>query len=233
MVTLDEAVIARLKKGAKQFEVYVDPDGAFSLKRGDDIDIENVLAVEEVFENAGRGDRPAEKDIENTFHTTDVFKIASEIILHGEIHLTTEQRKKILEEKKRKIISVITANAINPQTMTPHPPNRIERAMEEAGVHIDPMKSVDDQVNTVMKAIRPIIPIRFEEISIAVKVSMDYASKAYGSISKFGTLTKEEWQKDGSWIGVVTIPAGLQDDFFGLVNHLTKGSAETRVIKDN
>jgi ribosome maturation protein SDO1 len=231
MVTLDNAVIARLKKGGKQYEVYVDPDGAFSFKRGDEIDIEQILAVEDVFENASRGDRPAEQDIENTFETQDVFEIAKHIILHGEIHLTTEQRKAILEEKKRKIITFISANAINPQTRTPHPPNRIEHAMEEAGVHIDPMKSVDEQVTTVMKAIRPIIPIRFEEVNVAVRIDMDYAPKAYGTISKFGTLTKEEWQKDGSWIGVVTIPAGMQDDFFGMVNHLTKGTAEIRVLK--
>ncbi len=231
MVTLDNAVIARLKKGGKQYEVYVDPDGAFSFKRGDEIDIEQILAVEDVFENASRGDRPAEQDIENTFETQDVFEIAKHIILHGEIHLTTEQRKAILEEKKRKIITFIAANAINPQTRTPHPPNRIEHAMEEAGVHIDPMKSVDEQVTTVMKAIRPIIPIRFEEVNVAVRIDMNYAPKAYGTISKFGTLSKEEWQKDGSWIGVVTIPAGMQDDFFGVVNHLTKGTAEIRVLK--
>ncbi len=231
MVTLDDAVIARLKKGGKQFEVYVDSDAAFSMKRGEEIDMEKVLAVEEVFENASNGDRPAEKDIDNTFKTQDVFEIARQIILHGEIHLTTEQRKKILEDKKRQIISMIAANAINPQTKTPHPPARIEHAMDEAGVHIDAMKSVDDQVNIVMKAIRPVIPIRFEEISIAIKVGKEYAPKAYGSISKFGTLTKEEWQKDGSWIGVVTIPAGLQDDLFGLVNHLTKGNAEIKILK--
>lgn len=175
--------------------------------------------------------RPAEKDIDNTFKTQDVIEIARQIILHGDIHLTTEQRKKILEDKKRQIISMIAANAINPQTKTPHPPARIEHAMEEAGVHIDAMKSVDDQINIVMKAIRPIIPIRFEEISIAIKIGSDYAPKAYGPLSKFGTLTKEEWQKDGSWIGVVTIPAGLQDDLFGLVNHLTKGNAEIKILK--
>jgi ribosome maturation protein SDO1 len=231
MVTLDDAVIARLKKGGKQFEVYVDSDAAFSMKRGEEIDMEKVLAVEDVFENASNGDRPAEKDIDNTFKTQDVFEIARQIILHGEIHLTTEQRKKILEDKKRQIISIIAANAINPQTKTPHPPARIEHAMDEAGVHIDAMKSVDDQVNIVMKAIRPIIPIRFEEVSIAIKLGMEYAPKAYGPISKFGTLTKEEWQKDGSWIGVVTIPAGLQDDLFGLVNHLTKGNAEIKILK--
>jgi len=231
MVALDESIIARLKTHGKTFEIFVDPDGALAFKKGDQVKLENVLAVEDVFSDAKNGDRPAEQDVLNAFGTKDAIKIAEKIILEGELQLTTEQRKKMQEEKKRQVITVIAQNAINPQTKAPHPPARIEAAMEEAGVHIDPMKNVDEQVNIVMKAIRPIIPIRFEEVKIAIKISPEYAAKAYGSIAKFGNLTKQEWQNDGSWIGVITIPAGMQDDLFKLLNHLTKGSAETKLLK--
>lgn len=231
MVTLDDSVIARLKKHGKTFEVFVDPDGALALKRGDDVKIEDILAVEDVFSDAKNGDRPAEQDLINSFETTDAIKIAEKVVTDGEIHLTTEQRKRIQDEKKRRIIGIIAQNAINPQTKGPHPPARIEAAMEEAKVNIDPAKSVDEMVNITMKAIRPIIPIRFEEIEIAMKVSADYAAKAYGDISAFGKLTKEEWLGDGSWVGVILIPAGRQDDLYGLLNKLTKGSAETKFLK--
>ncbi len=231
MVALDESIIARLKTHGKTFEVFVDPDGALAFKKGDPVKLENVLAVEDVFSDARNGDRPAEQDVLNAFGTKDAIKIAEKIIREGELQLTTEQRKKMQEEKKKQVITVIAQNAINPQTKAPHPPARIEAAMDEAGVHIDPMKNVDEQVNIVMKAIRPIIPIRFEEVKIAIKISPEYAAKAYGSVAKFGNLTKQEWQNDGSWIGVITIPAGMQDDLFKLLNHLTKGSAETKLLK--
>ena len=103
--------------------------------------------------------------------------------------------------------------------------------MEEAGVHIDPLKQVDKQVNIVLKALRPIIPIRFEETKIAVRIPSDYASKVYGAVSGFGKINKQEWQNDGSWIGIVTMPAGLQNDFYETMNHLTKGEVETKIIK--
>jgi ribosome maturation protein SDO1 len=230
MVSLDESVIARLKKGKHQFEVYVDPDGAFAFRRGEKINIEDIIAVESVFSDAGQGDHVSESELESAFGTTDIMEAAKNIILHGELQLTKEQRKHILEEKTRQIITVIAQNAINPQTMTPHPPARIERAMEEAKVHIDLYKSVEEQVNIVMKAIRPIIPIRFEEINIAVKVPGEYAAKSYGEISKFATLVRNEWQGDGSWVAVVKMPAGMQNDFYSLVNHLTKGDAETKIL---
>ena len=230
MVSLDESLVARLKKGSKHYEVLVDPDGALEFKRGGNVKIEDILAVESVFEDSSTGDHIAESDLASAFDTTDVFTIAAHIIKHGELQLTKEQRKHILEEKTRQVISIIAQNAINPQTRTPHPPARIEKAMEEAKIHIDPLKSVDEQVNIVMKAIRPIIPIRFEEVEVEVKVPAEYAGKSYGDIAKFGTMLKDRWENDGSWVAVVKMPAGLQNDFYGLVNHLTKGDAETKLL---
>jgi ribosome maturation protein SDO1 len=129
------------------------------------------------------------------------------------------------------VIEVIARNAINPQTKTPHPPARIEQAMTEARVNIDPSKSTDELVKIAMKAIRPLIPIRFEEVEVAVKVPAEYAPKAYGEIAAFGKLSRESWQNNGSWIGVVQIPAGMQTDFYDLINRLTKGEAETKLLK--
>ncbi|CAJ37253.1 ribosome assembly factor SBDS [Methanocella arvoryzae] len=231
MVTLDNAVVARLKTHGEHFEILVDPDGAQELKRGAPIKIEDILAVEDVFSNASRGDRVPEEDLVKAFGTTAVFEIARKIITEGEINLTAEQRHRMIEEKRRQVVSFISRNAINPQTMTPHPPQRIERAMEEAGVHIDLTKSVEENVNIVMKAIRPIIPIRFEEVKIAVKIPGTYAPRAFGEITSFGKLIKDEWQNNGTWIGVIQIPAGMQPEFYDLVNKLSKGEAETKLLR--
>ncbi len=231
MVTLEEAVTARLKTHGVVFEVLVDPEGALSYRQGDEVDVEKILAAEDIFENASRGDRSSEEDLTKAFETTDVVTIAAKIIKKGEIQLTAEQRKRIIENKRRQVVTFIARNAINPQTGTPHPPIRIERAMEEARVNIDPTKSVEEMVNVTMKAIRPIIPIRFEEVDVAVKIPPAYAPKAYGEIATFAKLQKEQWQNDGSWVGVVRLPAGLQDEFYSLVNRLSKGDAETKLLK--
>lgn len=231
MVRLEEAVPARLKTHGTTFEVLVEPDGALAIKRGEKVNLEEILAVEDIFENASRGDRSAEEDLIKAFGTTDTLTIAETIIKKGEISLTAEQRKRFVENKRRQVIEVIARNAINPQTRTPHPPARIEQAMTEARVNIDPSKSTDELVKITMKAIRPIIPIRFEEVEVAVKVPADYAPKAYGEISAFGKVIREAWQNNGSWIGVVQIPAGMQTDFYDLVNKLTKGEAETKLLK--
>ncbi|WP_458188352.1 ribosome assembly factor SBDS [Haladaptatus sp. NG-WS-4] len=234
MISLEEAVTARLESHGARFEVLVDPDAALAIKRGEfEGDIEDVIAAEDVFENASRGDRPAEEDLETVFETTDPLEIIPEVIKRGEIQITAEQRKEMQDQKHKQLVNRITRNAVNPQMdNAPHPPERIENALEEAGFSVDPMEPVGQQVDDALDALRPVIPIRFDEVTIAVQVPANYAGSAQARIRQFGDLEREEWQNDGSWVGVMTFPAGMQNEFYDLVNEITSGEAETRIIKD-
>ena len=234
MISLEEAVTARLESHGERFEVLVDPDAALAIKRGEfDGELEDVIAAEDVFEDASRGDRPPENALEEVFGTTDPLEIIPEVIKQGEIQITAEQRKEMQEKKRKNLINRIARNAVNPQMDdAPHPPERIERALEEAGFRIDPMEPVSEQVDEALEDLRPVIPIRFDEVTIAVQLPADYAGSGQAEVRQYGELEREEWQSDGSWVGVITFPAGLQNDFYDMVNELTSGEAETRVIKD-
>ncbi len=230
MIPLDQAVVARLESYGERFEVLVDPDLAMRIRQGEDIDLEEVVAADSVFSNAAHAERASDEALLKVFKTTEFEPAALRIIKKGEIHLTSEQRRHLIAEKRNRVVTFISRNAVNPQSGFPHPPQRIELAMEEARVSIDPFKSVEEQVKEVVKALRPILPIRFEEVRIAVKIPADYTARAY-EIKAAGTLEQDEWQKDGSWIGVVRIPAGIQEEFYDLVNKLSRGNAETRIIE--
>ncbi len=231
MVTLEDAVIARLESHGERFEILVDPDLASDFRQGKDINIDEMLAHDVIFKDAKKGDKASEESMKKVFHTTDPLDVAAIIIKKGQIQLTAQQRKEMQEEKRKRVIAKITKEAINPQTKLPHPPKRIEKAMEEAKVHIDPFKSVDEQVNLVLKAIRVKIPIKFEKVSIAIKIPGEFTAKAYGVISEFGEIKKEEWQQDGSWIALVELPGGLQEEFHRKLSKLTGGQVETRLVE--
>ena len=234
MISLEDAVTARLESHGARFEVLIDPDAALDIKRDEfEGDLEEVIAAEDVFENASRGDRPAESDLEDVFETTEPLDIIPEVIKRGEIQITAEQRREMQEQKRKQLINQIARNAVNPQMDdAPHPPERIERALEEAGFQVDPMEPVSEQVDEALDELRPVIPIRFDEVTIAVQLPADYAGSGQAEVREYGDLEREEWQSDGSWVGVVTFPAGLQNEFYDMVNELTSGEAETRIIKD-
>jgi ribosome maturation protein SDO1 len=229
MVTLDEAVIARMVKSGSHFEVLVEPESALAFRDGSADFIE--LATEEIFRDAKKGDRASDENLKKVFKTEDLMKIARIIVKHGDIQLTTEQRRKMALEKRRQVIDTIACNAINPQTKTPHPATRIELALDEARIHIDPFKSVEEQVMIAMKALKPLIPIRFEKTQIAVKVPGEIASQVYGDLRKAGPLIKESWLKDGSWAGLFEIPAGTRTDFLTLINKKTHGDVITKIVE--
>ncbi len=230
MIPLDHSVVARLDSFGERFEILVDPDKAALVRQGQPVEIEDVVAALNVFGNASKATRASDEALMKVFHTTDFNAVARRIIEKGEIHLTADQRKRMVDDKRRQVITFIARNAVNPQTGHPHPPARIEMAMEGARVNIDPFKHLDEQVKETVKALRPLLPIRFEELRLAIKIPPDFASKAYGDIAAGSTMEKDEWLKDGSWVCVVRIPAGIQGGFYDLINKLTKGEGQVKLL---
>jgi len=231
LVSLDDAVIARLKKGDHHFEILVDPYGAADIIEGKENDVLKIMAIDAIFSDAKKGVHVSEEDLQEQFDTTEVSTVAEYIIKNGDIQLTTEQRHKMQKNKQKRVVEYIVKNAMDPQTKTPHPPARVQRAIEEAGVHIDPFKPVSDQVKSTVNAIRPFIPLSLERVKITVKIPAKFVGKAYGVARTFGVLEQEDWQSDGSWVGVVRLAAGMQNEFYDKLNEATKGNVSTKVLK--
>lgn len=216
--------------GGEHFEIIVDPDLALAFRLGKKTDFNNVLVAEEVFKDARKGERQSSDKLKKHFGTDDVFVIAQRIVKEGEVPITTEQRRAMVEEKRKRIVAMISREAIDPRTGAPHPPQRIEKAMEEARVHIDPLKPAESQIADVISALKAILPMKFERIRLAVKIPPELAQRAYPTAKSFG-MQQEEWLPDGSFAFVVEIPAGMRPEFFDRINGLTAGKAVIKELK--
>jgi len=226
-----DAVVIGIQKGHLRFEIFVDPNLAFDYRRGEDVPIEEILKSYEVYEDAKRGQRATEMLVKDAFGSSDIFDIAPEIIKHGEFKLTHEQRVNLTEEKTEAIIKDISKRAMNPQTGHPHPPDRIRQAMEEAKVTVDPFISVEEQVPKIVKSLLVIIPISFESVKIKVTVPAAYAGKGYNMVAQIGVIKTDSWEQDGSWTGLVEIPASKRQELYDDLNKLTKGQINLEVIR--
>ncbi|MAK40577.1 MAG: ribosome assembly factor SBDS [Euryarchaeota archaeon] len=216
MVSLDDAVIARLEKGGSRYEILVDPELVEKWKQNSDsIKISDLLAIEEIWIDAKNGDRPTSDSLENIFGTTNLDECVIKILKEGSIQLTTLQRKKIVAEKRKQIINQISSTATDPKTRLPHPITRIENALDEIRFSIDPFKSVESQVDKAVNLLRPIIPLQF----ITVKLAFKIPGKDYGGVSQLlrESIQKEEWLSDGTWACIVSVPGGMKNDLIGSV----------------
>ena len=231
MVTVDSAIIARLKIQGQDFEILVDCNNALALREGKSIDMRDILAAMKIFSDAKKGLEASENAMKQIFGTSDVDEVAKTIIQKGEIQLTQEYRENIREEKRKQIITIIHINGVDPKTHLPHPPLRIENAFIEAKVHIDEFRPVQEQVQDALKKLRPILPIKFEVKEIAIKIPPDFAPKCYSTVKSFGTMLREEWQSNGYWVAVVELPGGMENDFYDKLNKICHGNVESKVLK--
>jgi ribosome maturation protein SDO1 len=223
--------IARITHDSEHFEILTKPERALSYRLGKTSSVSEVLISDTIFTDAGKGLRASEEKLQEVFGTTDSLKIAGVILKKGTLQLTTEQRKQLVEEKRRQIVSFISRECIDPKTNLPHPPLRIEQAMKQIRFSIDPSKGVEEQAKEIIKLLRPVIPLKMEKISVAVRIPPEHASKVYGIVKGFGTIKRDQWQADGSWSAIVEMSAGLYGPFLDKLGKMTRGNLEAKMVK--
>jgi ribosome maturation protein SDO1 len=225
----DKYTVARITKDNEHFEVLVKPEKALDFRMGRTSSVTEVLASDTIFSDANKGTKPSEENMRKAFGTTDSVKIAEAILSKGTLQLTTEQRRKMIEEKRKQIVDFIARQSVDPKTTLPHPPTRIENAMEQVRFSIDPFKPVEEQAKEIIKLLRPILPLKMEQMTLGVTIPAQYSVRAYGTIKGFGTIKREEWRADGSWYGVLEMPAGVYAPFLDKLGEITKGTGEAKI----
>ncbi len=226
----EKFTVARLTRENEHFEILVKPNKALDYRNGKIPGISEVLAADIIFSDANKGTKVSEEAMKKAFKTLDPLKIADEIIKKGTLQLTTDQRRKMVEDKRKQVIDFISRQAVDPKTNLPHPPMRIENAMEQIRYPIDPYKSVEEQAKAIINLLRPILPLKVEQGKVAVIIAAQYSSRAYGTIKTLGSIKREEWRGDGSWYGELELPAGAYASLLNKLGDATKGTGEAKII---
>jgi ribosome maturation protein SDO1 len=217
--------------GGDHFEILVNPDAALSFKQGRNVEPSQVIAADEVYSDSHKGLRASGEKLKLHFETDDHAKAALEVLKRGQLNLTQEQRKRLTDERRKAVIAIISKNYVDPRTLLPHPPLRIEQAMQEARVTVDPFQDAQEQAKAVIDSLRVILPLKSEKVKLQVRVSAQYAGQTIGILKNFGEIKKEDWGADGGLAAIVEIPAGGQPGLLDRLGSTTKGAAQVTVVK--
>lgn len=221
----------RLTLEGEHFELLVKPDPALGYKLGRQIEVSQVVAADEVYSDSSKGLRISSEKLTKYFHTTDFTQIAEAILKRGELQLTTEQRRKLIEDKRKQIVTLIARNFVDPRTGLPHPPLRIEQAMQEVRISIDPFRDAEEQSKLVVDQLRSILPLKSERVKLLVKVPPQFAPQSIGVLKGYGELQKEEWGSDGTLTAVLVIPAGVHSTLLERLGSVSKGAAQASILR--
>ncbi len=229
MTKKHDYVVAWIDVRGKRFEILARPEYVFRYREGEDIDIDDVLWIDIVYRDSRKGLKASPEDLKKAFGTTDVKSIARKIIRDGEIQLTEEQRRKLLEAKRKQVINYIARNAIDPSTGKPIPATRIEAAMEQLKVGVDLYKDPESQAVEIVRKLSRIMRIRLAKALIEVRIPPQYSGRVYGELQRIGELKGTEWLADGTLKAELEIPAGAQIEVVSRIQNLTRGQAQVNV----
>jgi len=228
---MDKPTVVRFAVEGEKFELLVKPDPALEFKLGKKKDISTILVSEEIYSDSNKGTRASTEKLMKAFKTTDPTAIATIILQKGDLNLTTDQRRKMVSEKRKQIVEFIAKSYVDPRSHLPHPPLRIEQAMDDARVSVDPFKNVDEQTKEIVEQLRSIIPLKSENMLLEILVPAQFAAQSYSVLKSVGSLKKEEWQANGSLKVILDIPAAARANVIDRLGSITKGSASVEVAK--
>lgn len=212
------STISRLSLRGERFEIIVAPDPALNFKLTGKGDIRKILLIDEIYSDSKKGLRVSSEKLKKFFGTTDVFKIAEKILLEGELQLTSEQRRKMIESKKQQIIAMLSKSLIDPSLGNPIPSLRIEQALSQVGVSIDPFKPPEEQFKNVVKVLRQILQFKINDTSLTLTCQQEESNDVYGFVNSFGEVEQTKTQKDKSVKISARIPSILMSYFLEKIN---------------
>jgi len=228
---VDKPSVIRYSFEGEKFEILVKPDPALEFKLGKRKDISSILVSDEIYTDSNKGTRASTEKLLKAFKTEDTAAIAEKILKKGDLNLTTDQRRKMISEKRKQIVNFIAKTYVDPKSHLPHPPLRIEQAMEDGKVSIDPHKNAEEQIKDIVEKLRSIIPLKSENLVLEIIVPAQFASQSYSVLKSTGTLQKEEWLSNGSLKAILEIPAAARPNVIDRLGSITKGTASVEVLK--
>ncbi len=223
--------LVRYQHGGEKYEMLVDPDKGLAYKKGELGDVSNALLIDTVYTDANKGEKASESKLKAEFGTSDPIEVAKILFEKGTFLLTAAQRKEMTEQKLRQIINIIARTYVDPATKLPHPVTRIENALEQVRFNVDPFKPAEEQVKDLVNLLRPIMPMSSESIQLALKIPPEHAARCFGIVKNYGEIKRDEWQKDGSWVAVVEVPAAMQLELLDRLGKATQGNLQSKILK--
>jgi len=112
-----DATVVRYSFEGEKFEILVKPDPALDYKLGKKKDISSVLISDEIYTDYGKGTKPSNEKLLTAFKTEDKTEIAQIMFEKGDLNLTTDQRRKMVEQKRKQIVEFIAKTYVDPKTL--------------------------------------------------------------------------------------------------------------------
>jgi ribosome maturation protein SDO1 len=222
-----EFQLVRYKHGGHTFEVLTKPGTVLKYRKGL-LGWDNVLVSDEVFKTASKAEKASAADLKEAFGQEDLQATLKTIVEKGELQLTAAERKEFVEKRRAEVVNYIHKYYVDPKTKTPHPVLRIENALEQLKVKIDPDQPLERLLADVTKRLPDVLTIKRQDVEGQLSIPHKHMGAVGGVLSKYCQVKSERYTGEGCEMQVSLVPG----DYAALIadlNKLTKGEFQLEI----
>lgn len=183
--------VVKYKFEKTTFEALFKPGCALKVREGK-LGISNATFADEVFiAPHTKGVIAKQPELAKAFPGKSGIDILQVIAEKGEIQYSTEERRQLVEEKKKRIVEYIHKYYCDPTTNNPHPVNRINNALDQMKIQIDIDGPMDKELKEVEKRINDVLPCKRLEVEVIVTIPNDFCKQADQAMKKYGRIASQ------------------------------------------
>jgi len=182
---------------------------------------DSVLAIDQIFKNAQKGNKANDTDIRKVFGDKALPECIDEMLNNGDFQLTTQERKELTEKKRNEILHYFHTNYINPMNKLPHPRARYENAFKEHKINIDYSVSTERQVKDIYRKLIGAISMKPKEREIIISIGKA-DKKVIKTISSYSKMLEVK-SKNGRHAFQVSIFDSQYEALLADLESCTKG----------
>jgi len=223
-IKLTNVSIVRLKKAGKRFEIACYRNKVQEWRNGVETDIDDVVQVNNVFVNVGKGEVAKTEDLKKAFGKASTEAIVREILQKGEIQIGEKEREHELSTLWKEIATLISEKCVDPETERPIPVGMIEKAMHEAGFSVKAGKTAKSQTSECIRLIQANskLPIQRARMRVKVTVPVAQLEPVKDDILASAEKVEEEQAGEADWEATLLIDPSQ----FRVLNELLQKKAE-------
>jgi len=88
---------------------------------------------------------------------------------------------------------------------------------------------LEEEFDDAIDVLRPIIPVSLDEKTVALRIPVDNAGKAYDRIQQVADIEEEQWGNE-YFTARLTLPAGVLSELVDELQDMTSGQTEMKEV---
>jgi ribosome maturation protein Sdo1 len=158
---MSKNLVVKYKKNGVNLEVLV-VTGTMLPYRNGKMQVNQVLAVEEIFINGSKLEKAKQADVKKCCETDDKMQAIKLILDEGTFALNQKEMQEMQASRRREIINYLNKYYQDPRPPkpVPHPAERFDTLLTELKIKIDYTQSLNQQIRPIIRRLQESLPMK-------------------------------------------------------------------------